>query len=352
MTISGSPLPYPPSPALALVSVSESITRREDLDGDDWPITWAADDQLYAAYGDGWGCRPIEKHTKRNTGLVRLSGPAGDFRGEEVPCPWFGGGAENPNFKGCGLLAVDGVLYHFLRYQVADPACPPRRQIAAKLIWSPDYGQTWQNGADYGPDVQAMRLFFHEPDHAFHSPTFLQAGQEYALAQDEYVYLYSPREDRRRANDHLDLARVPRGSVAERRAHEFFAGLDTGDRPSWTRDITRRQPVFAFPGYVGPGDVVYNAPRGRYLLATCGGQEGGQSSLALFDAPHPWGPWTSIGIVPRWGSGQHGDSRYDPRLPANWIGDDGLSATLVYSDRIISDKLNLQAVHFAPPPAS
>jgi hypothetical protein len=343
-----SALPYPPSPVLTLAAVAETTTRREDLDGDNWPLTWAADDALYAAYGDGWGCRPLAPGTKRNTGLVRLVGPAEDCRGTEVAMPWFGGGAENPNCKGCGLLALDGMLYHFLRYQVAVPTRPTRQQRAAQLIWSADRGRTW-TGATYGPDLRDLTLFFDEPDHAFHSPTFLQAGREYTLAHDAYVYLYSPREDRRRANDHLDLARVRREAIPERGAYAFFAGLDGRGQPTWTRDIAHRRPVFAWPGYVSCGDIVYNAPVGRYLLATCGGEEGGQSSLAFFDAPQPWGPWTAIGYVPRWGSGRDGDHRYDPRLPANWLSDDGLAAVLVYSDRRPADKLNLQRVQFARP---
>ncbi|MBI3971090.1 MAG: DUF4185 domain-containing protein [Chloroflexi bacterium] len=353
----GLDLPYPPSPALALAAVSEAATRRDDLDGDDWPITWADDDDLYAAYGDGWGCRPIEKDTKHNTGLVRLLGTAEDFRGEEVPVPWFGRGAENPNFKGCGLLSAGGVLYHFVRYQSSvDPATGKRQQIASKLIWSTDHGHTWENADAYAPDARAMCLFFDEPDHAFHSPAFLQAGRDYVLAQDEYVYVYSPREDRRRANDRLDLARVAREHVADRAAYEFFAGLDGGDgghRPRWTRDVAARHPVFAFDGHVNSGDVVYNAPLGRYLLATCTGdfapgeKDGTPSSLAFFDAPHPWGPWTAVGYVPQWGTGRGGDLRYDPRLPVKWLSDDGLAATLIYSDRILSDKLNLQQVQFA-----
>lgn len=339
-------VPYPPSPVLTLIAVSDEVTRREDLDGDNWPLTWAADDALYAAYGDGWGCCPIVRETKRNTGLVRLTGSAEDFRGEEVALPWFGGGAENPNFKGCGLLAADGALYHFLRYQVAVPTHPTRQQRAAKLIWSPDGGRTWEN-ADYGPEIRDIALFFAEPDRAFHSPTFLQAGRDYALAPDPYVYLYSPREDRRRANDHLDLARVRRDAIPDRRAYEFFTGLDDRGRPTWTVDIARRRPTFAFPGHVSCGDIVYNAPVERYLLATCGGEEGIPSSLAFFDAPHPWGPWTAVGYLPQWGTGQDGDYRYDPRLPVKWLSDDGLEGILVYSDRVLSDKLNLQRVRFA-----
>jgi hypothetical protein len=354
------PTPYPPSDVLALESLSDEVVRREDLDGDDWPVTWAGDDQLYAAYGDGWGCRPIEKDTKVNTGLVRLLGSATEFRGEEVSLPWFGRGAENPNFKGCGLLSVDGVVYHFLRYQSAiDPATGKRQQIASKLIWTPDHGRSWENAAAYAPDPRAMGLFFDEPDHAFHSPSFLQAGRDYAQAQDAYVYVYSPREDRRRANDRLDLARVLREHVADRDAYEFFAGLEKGaasHRPRWTRDIAARHPVFALEGHVNSGDVVYNAPLRRYLLVTCAGdfapgeKDGTPSRLVFFDAPHPWGPWRSAGYVPHWGTGFGGDLRYDPRLPAKWIGGDGLACTLVYSDRINSDKLNHQAVQFASLP--
>ena len=336
--------PYPPSPVITLAALEQPM-RREDLDGDDWPVTWADDDVLYAAYGDGWGCRPVERHTKRNTGLVRLTGPALASVGEEVALPWFGGGAEDPNFKGCGLLAVGGVLYHFLRYQVADPTCPPRRQIAAKLVWSSDHGATWQN-ADYGPDARAMRLFFDEPDHAFHSPTFLQAGRDYTDAPDDFAYVYSPREDRRRANDHLDLTRVPKDQIAERRAYQFFQGRDERGQPRWTADCGARQPIFAFPGHVNCGDVVYVAPLDRYLLLTCGGREGVASRLAIFDAPQPWGPWTTVGYVAPWGTGEGGDARYDPRLPAKWLSDDGLSGVLLYSDRTPSDKLNLQPVQF------
>jgi Domain of unknown function (DUF4185) len=345
--------PYPPSPAISLEWVGPE-TRREDLDGDDWPVTWAADDHLYAAYGDGWGARPIVRERKANTGLVRLSGTAPGFRGLEVAIPWFGGGAESPNFKGCGLLAADGVLYHFLRYQQdTDRAMGRRAQVACTLIWSADGGQHWENARPYRPGARPEGLFFDQPDHAFHSPTFLQAGRDYAEAQDGYVYLYSPHQNRRRANDSLDLARVPLGDVTQRGAYEYFGGLD-GARARWTRDPEQRAPTFSYPAHVNAGDVIYNPGLGRYLLATCSGdfapgeQSGLPSKLAFFDAPHPWGPWTLAGYHARWGSGQGGDLRYDPRLPAKWLSADGLTAILLYSDRTPSDKLNHQTVRFRP----
>jgi hypothetical protein len=344
--------PYPPSSHIRLPHLDPPV-RRDDLDGDNFPITWADDDSIYAAYGDGWGCRPMVPATKLNTGMVRITGDPPGFRGEEVRIPWYGGGAHRPNMKGCGLLSAGGTLYHFVRYQV-DGATPsePRRQVAASLIWSHDHGATWQGDTAYSPNshIPDIPLFFHEPDHAFNSPTFLQAGRDYAQAQDEYVYLYSPREDLRRRNDHLDLARVPINHIAERGAYEFFAGSPTA--PRWTSDITRRTPVFAFPGHVGAGDVVYWPALGRYLLLQCISWEPHQvsgpapSRLALLDGPHPWGPWSTAGYVTHWGSGENGDLRYDPRLPAKWLAPDGTSAILIFSDRTQSDVLNYQQIHF------
>lgn len=355
-------LHLPPSPLLALAEVSATTVRREDLDGDNWPVTWAGDGFVYAAYGDGWGCRPILKETKANTGMIRLHqgitehlspdralSQVRTVEGEEVPMPWFGGGAEDPNFKGCGLLAADGHLYHFLRYQRNVPGQRGRQQVASKLIWSPDNGDTWAGGKDYASEVREMTLFFNEPDHAFHSPTFLQAGQDYQQAQDGFVYLYSPHEDRRRANDSLDLARVRRAFVKERDAYEFFVGTEfdgTRERARWRRNIAERRPVVTLPGHISGGDVVYQAALGRYLLVTCGAEEGMPSSLIFLDAPQPWGPWTLVGVEPHWGGDRPGDWRYDPRLPASWFGADGLSAILLYSDRIPSDKLNAQSVRF------
>jgi hypothetical protein len=205
-----------------------------------------------------------------------------------------------------------------------------------------------------------MSWFFQEPDHAFHSPTFLQAGQDFAQAEDEYAYVYSPREDQRRRNDHLDLARVRRDRIRERGAYEFFAGVDgtDGGAARWTRDAGSRAPILGFAGHAACGDVVFVAALRRYLLVTCASWESvaaEPSALAFFDAPHPWGPWTAAGYVPQWGTGQNGDCRYDPRLPANWIslGERGgsigageLACTLVYSDRRQSDTLQYQRVRF------
>ena len=336
--------PFAPSAALSLKELGEPV-RRDDLDGDNWPLTWADDDQTYACYGDGWGCRPMDPKTKLNTGIVRIQGAPPDFTGEEVKIPWFGGGAQDPNMKGVGMLCVGGTVYHTLRYQAG--RTEPRDQLWSALIWSSDHGKTWEGGTRYAERAEEMAWLFQEEDRAFSQPTFLQAGKDYGDAPDEFVYAYSPREGRRRRNDHLELARVPRDKVRERGAYEFFIGFADADRPAWSREIGKRVPVLAFPEHVGGGDVVYLPGMKRFLVVTCAAwhrNEERASELVVLDAPQPWGPWTTVGMVSAWGTGLKGDCRYDPRLPVKWIREEAEEVRLVlnFSDRTQSDVWNHQ----------
>jgi hypothetical protein len=337
-------LPFAPSTALTLEHLGAPV-RRDDLDGDNWPLSWADDDLIYACYGDGWGCRPMDPKTKLNSGIVRIQGDPPGFTGEEIKIPFFGGGAQDPNMKGVGMLCVGGTIYHTVRYQAG--RTEPRDQLWSALIWSSDHGQTWEGDTTYAARAEDMTWLFREDDRAFSQPTFLQAGKDYTAAPDEHVYVYSPREGRRRRNDSLELARVPRERIGERGAYEFFAGLTSVDKPAWSSDISRRAPVLEYREHVGGGDVVFLPLLKRYLLVSCAAwhrNEERPSELVVLDAPQPWGPWTTVGFVERWGTGLKGDCRYDPRLPAKWIqeGDDQVRLILNFSDRTQSDVWNHQ----------
>ena len=50
--------PYPPSPVIRTIewAAADRIVRRAP-GSDNWPMTWADDDALYTAYGDGQGLR-------------------------------------------------------------------------------------------------------------------------------------------------------------------------------------------------------------------------------------------------------------------------------------------------------
>jgi hypothetical protein len=159
---------------------------------------------------------------------------------------------------------------------------------------------------------------------AFGSPAFLNFGRNYAGARDAFVYTYSQNGPSAYESDNgIILARAPKDRIRDRSSWEFFERLDGGGRPVWTADIARRGAVFHYPANCQRVDAVYNAGMGRYLLAVGYDHAGG---WGLFDAPEPWGPWTTV-LHRQWDvAGTHGY-----RLPAKWISSDGLTMTLVFS---------------------
>lgn len=293
--------PYPPSTVIRKIAFDPAGTiLREAPDSDNWPITWADDDDLYTAYGDGHGFEPLIQ-PKLSLGLAKVSGLPPAITAENIrseTAERTGGGAKGA--KASGMLMVDGILYMWVR-NVSN----------SQLAWSADHGRTWQWG---------LKL-----DVGFGAPAFLNFGKNYAGARDRYVYTYS--EDGPSAYESYDgvaLARVARSRMRDREAYEFFAGLDQRGRPKWTGDIAQRSPVFSYPGHCRRVDAVYHPTLKRYLLAVGYNQESG---WGIFDAPEPWGPWTRAFHTLNWDvPGVHGY-----RLPSKWVAGDGRSMYLVFS---------------------
>jgi CubicO group peptidase (beta-lactamase class C family) len=298
--------PYKPSDVIRRVRFDppESIIRKAP-DSDNWPMTWADDGNLYTAYGDGRGFEPLLER-KLSLGLARVEGDPLDFHGINLRSESAERTRDGPKGpKASGMLMVDGVLYMWVR-----------NTGNATLVWSADHGATWTWGFKF--------------DQSFGCPAFLNFGKNYAGAADDYVYVYS--QDGPSAYEPYDgvvLARVPRNRVREREAYEFLAG-SSGHEPRWTRDITARGHVFTYPGHCERLDAVYDAGIRRYLLAVSFGHGQG---WGIFDAPHPWGPWTTAFITHDWGLGDtHGY-----RLPSKWISPEGKTVWLVFSGRKEND---------------
>jgi hypothetical protein len=113
------------------------------------------------------------------------------------------------------------------------------------------------------------------------------------------------------------LARAPKDRIRDRGAWEFWAD------GRWSGDIDARTPVFSYPANCGRVDVVYDAGIHRYLMALAYDHAGG---WGLFDAPGPWGPWTTV-MHREWDV----PDTHGYRLPSKWISKDGLNLTLVFS---------------------
>ena len=293
--------PYPQSTVIRDVSFSpEAAIVRKAIDSDNWPITWGDDDAQYTSYGDGEGFEPFVDH-KLSLGFAKVLGPASGFQGFNIRSPTgerTGDGAKGA--KASGMLMVGGVLY-----------MPARNTANAQLAWSEDRGHTWQWGFRF--------------TRSFGSPVFLNFGRDYAGARDDFVYIYSQDgPSAYEASDSLVMARVPVKHMRDLAAYEYFEGLDSSGHPRWTRDIDARGAVFQFPRHCQRVDAVYNPLVKRYLLALGYNHSGG---WGIFDAPEPWGPWTTAFHTDYWGlGGTHGY-----RLPAKWIGPDPKDMTLIFS---------------------
>ncbi len=302
----------PPLPASGMIdSISfepASGIEIAALECDNWPITWARDDAMYTAYGDGWGFKhEIEK--KLSNGLARIDGGPEDWSGVNIRTQTGETVGQGPNGpKASGMLSIDGVLYKWMR-----------NTANSQLLWSRDNGITWEWG------------FKFTENESMGCPAFLNFGRDYEGARDSYVYSYS--QDGPSAYENYDrvmLARVPVDKITEREAYEFLSGYDSAGNPTWSADINERAGTLSFPGHCHRLDVTYNPGIGRYLMVMAANHRG---SLGIYEASEPWGPWRTAYFTPYWGLGDtHGY-----RIPSKWISDDGRSFYLVFSGRVFGE---------------
>ena len=334
--------PYSPSGFAAGIhwDFSTVPSARQALGSDIWAMTWAADGDLYAAFGDGGGFEGTErsKATGRTSlGFARIAGTpqvddARAITGHNVwgQAPRFAENQATFGGKVADLISVGGVLYArgglwtLDNCYCADPTL--RRDDNPNehtLAWSRDLGKTWQiapwhTTADLGSS--------------------LQFGPDYAGAADrEHVYLYYQPDVLQDAT-HLYLRRVRAGELTrdpESPGHyEYFAGTTPGGDALWSVREAEAAPVFSdvqVPRgtYASPA-VVYDAPLARYLLAAWHGPRLGQ--LGFFEAPTPWGPWRTLAYYEDWGGfNETAGEGTGLSLPTKWISADGRTLWVAFS---------------------
>jgi hypothetical protein len=300
----------PPSKVIADLTIHPE--RMPLGNGDNWPITWADDGNQYTVYCDGEGFGGGSG--KGSMSMARIVGDPPNFKGENLASPTghkTGGGPEGR--KASGLLMVDGVLYMWVRNLNDDGT-------GSSLAWSEDKAVTWTWAEWNFPNIGY--------------PTWLNAGKNYAAAQDHFAYFYSPdTPSAYKTTDHMILGRVPISAIRNRKAYRFFAGLNEDGDPLWTTDFDERKPVFTDLGHCYRPEVVLNPGLGRYMLltATSGSPRWAgtdEKYLGVFEASTPWGPWHTVKQIPGWGGDEN---RFQPRIPPKWISEDGKTFWLLYS---------------------
>ncbi len=303
--------PYPASPVIRRVDWDPlaSITRKAE-GSDNWPLTWADDGHLYTAYGDGWGFKPLVDK-KLSMGFAKIVGGPHDFRGINIRSSSGETLGQGPHGKkASGILMVDRMLYLWAR-----------NASNSQLAWSDDHGKSW-TWCDWKFTT------------SFGCPTFLNFGKNYAGARDDYVYIYSLDSDTAyRPADRMVLARVATGRIKERDAYQFVQALDKKGQPQWTTDIHQRGAVFTHSGRCYRSGISYNDGLNRYLWCQIHPESNDsrgprfQGGFGIYDAPEPWGPWTTAFFASTWDVGPGETSC----LPTKWMSTDGKTVHLVFS---------------------
>jgi hypothetical protein len=123
---------------------------------------------------------------------------------------------------------------------------------------------------------------------------------------------------------------VPKAQVAQREAYGFYAGGEA-DAPRWSPDMADRRPIFSDPKGVQRVGLTHNAALKRYLLVSAHRDGSGAvhtPALGVFDAPEPWGPWTTLYYSDTWSSDGW---MIHHKFPTAWMSADGLTLWLAFS---------------------
>jgi len=307
--------PYPPSSLIKEITWHWDTLQTAAPGSDLWPVTWAADDNLYTAWGDGGGFGGTDQKGRVSAGFARIEGGPEHFTGINI-----NGGqdclhAASFPTKGKigGMLAVSNTLY--ARVNLQNGAWP---DVDQALIWSDDKAATWQR-ADWVFKKGAGNL---KPS------TFLNFGKGYTgvpTALQGFAYFYGPKQGEQK---HTYLARAPLARIRDRSAYEFISALH-GNQPEWSSDETHAIPVFSDANTMGDlASVIYVPGLKRYLLTAF---HTGPSQLGIFDAPTPWGPWTTVAYYEDWGRMGSEGHGLTCSFPAKWMGPDGLTLWTVFA---------------------
>ena len=277
---------------------------------DNWPITWADDDNQYTSWGDGGGFGGTNKDGRVSMGVARIEGNKDDYSGFNI---WGGKDPESSEqpFRGksYGIISLNGTLYMLRSGNGITQQC-----YGVQELWkSMDHGRTWiHTGVDWN--------FPFNENNGFFVPTFLQFGKDYRDARDKYLYIYAP--DHTVSIDSLskwdvnkpgliNLIRVPVDSVEKQSSYCYYSGVDNKGDPKWTFEIEERQPIFKdSENGVMRISVIYNPGLKRYILtAQQVGRykdlNGNKAHIGIYESTEPWGPWSTILFEHPWNIGDY-----------------------------------------------
>ncbi len=221
-------------------------------------------------------------------------------------------GPDGCSWKSSGCSYIDGAFYWVVaRHKYGEESGDSfRRQTAANasIIRSTDLGRTWTRSAKQNME---QPLF---PGRRFATPYFIQYGLREVSEDGADRFVYAVSNNGFWDNgDEMILGRVSRKKLAALQSSdwEYYSGGDGSRGFAWAKNVDEAKPVIHAPGKLGMTGAVYVPFRRRYLMVTWyypagGGKMKGAFSETMwnfYEAPRPWGPWTSIGSSKRFTPG-------------------------------------------------
>lgn len=336
--------PYPPSDAIASLTFDWSTHVRLAPGSDNWPITWADDDEQYTSWGDGGGFDGTNEHGRVSNGFARIEGNAESYRGVNTA-----GGVSAPSptpFTGkCyGIVSAKGMLYS---WRTGDASGETAYRF--QELWkSSDRGVTW-----VATKVRFAREDFTSGDAGFFAPTFLQCGRDYADARDEYMYCHATNVKTRSWDIHrpgeIILMRVPVTELEAPAAYSFYAGHNVEGKPLWTSNVLERTPVWQD---TTNGAMMASAcliPGLGRIVLTVEHSDKAQGNIGVYESETPWGPWRTVCFEEQWGADHIESSTFFWNFAPKWFNDDGSEFTLVFTGRGSNDSWNSVKGRFIRP---
>jgi hypothetical protein len=163
---------------------------------------------------------------------------------------------------------------------------------------------------------------------------FLHYGKNYQGAIDSYIYFYGRKSGDQeniymgRAKNDLDSNGVE--FLKHKNNYEYFTGLDSNDNPkAWTSNFANAKPVFTdtnTPSYSSPS-ASYNAELNRFFITISRSKA---RNFGVFDAPKPWGPWTTAYYSSDWIDAGGGYALKNDFVN-KWTENNGLTNWLMFS---------------------
>ena len=329
--------PYPKSRVIPGISIDWSTHQRHALGSDNFQLTWADDNHQYGMWGDGDGFAGTSGKYRVSLGVARIEGDHDNYKGYDRY-----GHIESSEYetvikgKSWGIICVKGVLYSWIH-----PDKPEAwgdwayHHTESRLYMSEDKGASWQAAS-----------WAFTKDEGLAGGNILQFGKNYSGARDKYVYHYMSYPEI--MHDSLGnatelmvpgkifLMRVSKDKLMIRDAYKFYSARKNG-KPKWTGDITNKKPVFIDNNGIGtPIGISFNAALNRYILATQHSKPHA-GMLGIFEAPEPWGPWSTVTYLSEDTWFGYDNPETVPRncffwcFPTKWISEDGRAATMVFT---------------------